>query len=219
MLGLATKRLAARPLVGGASRALCASASNELELLQKLLDEAKKRESRAKAAEAAEEMVGGDKFQVQTFNAISPIGLNRFPKNAFQLTGSSGEPGDEPHAILLRSHKLQDSEVHKTVRAIARCGAGTNNVPIAEMTARGIPVFNTPGANANSVKELVLCGLFLASRGVVEGIIHTENVICKEEPDHASRNKRVEKDKALFVGQELAGKTCAVLGLGNIGAQ
>lgn len=197
----------------------CGTKPSELDLLQQLLDEAKAREARTKAAEAAEEVAsGGEKFQVQTFNAISPIGLNRFPKSQFQLTGSSGEPGDEPHAILLRSHKLQDAEVAPSVRAIARCGAGTNNIPIADMTQRGIPVFNTPGANANSVKELVLCGLFLASRGVAEGIVHTKDVICVEEADHAARNKRVEKDKALFVGQELMGKTCAILGLGNIGA-
>ena len=140
----------------------------------------------------------------------------------FTMTGSSGEPPagqeDEPHAILLRSHKLKSEEVAPTVRAIARCGAGTNNIPIKDMTERGVPVFNTPGANANGVKELVLCSLFLASRGVVEGINHTTDVICKEASDHETRNARVEKDKSKFAGQELRGRTLAVLGLGNIGA-
>merc|ERR1719326_924996 len=87
-------------------------------------------------------------------------------------------------AILLRSHKLKSEEVQSSVRAIARCGAGTNNIPVSEMTERGIPVFNTPGANANSVKELVLAGLLLSARGVVEGINHTTNKIVPEEPGH-----------------------------------
>jgi D-3-phosphoglycerate dehydrogenase len=138
------------------------------------------------------------------------------------LVGSSGEPPEgiteEPHSIMLRSHKLQSSEVAATVRAIARCGAGTNNIPIDEMTRRGIPVFNTPGANANSVKELALCSLFLAARGVVEGIAHVKEKIAPEEPDHKSVNARIEKDKKHFVGGEITGKTLAVLGLGNIGA-
>jgi len=138
------------------------------------------------------------------------------------LTGSSGKvpdgTGEEPHAVLLRSHKLKTEEVASSVRAIARCGAGTNNIPIDEMTKRGIPVFNTPGANANSVKELALCGLFLAARGVVEGINHVNNVILKEETEHKTINARVEKDKSKFAGGEIQGKTLAVLGLGNIGA-
>jgi D-3-phosphoglycerate dehydrogenase len=125
---------------------------------------------------------------------------------------------DEPHAILLRSHKLKSEEVATSVRAIARCGAGTNNIPIDAMTQRGIPVFNTPGANANSVKELVLAGLLLASRDIVGGINHVNNTIVKEEADAAAINKRVEKDKSKFGGGEILGKTLAVCGLGNIGA-
>merc|ERR1719310_770468 len=140
----------------------------------------------------------------------------------FALTGSSGKlPAgveDEPHCVLLRSHKLKSEEVASSVRAIARCGAGTNNIPIDEMTARGIPVFNTPGANANAVKELVLCGMLLASRGIIEGIQHTKTKIVPEEPDHKSIAARIEKDKKHFVGQELLGETLAVCGLGNIGA-
>merc|ERR1719331_1758354 len=138
------------------------------------------------------------------------------------MTGSSGTVPDgiqdEAHSILLRSHKLKTEEVAETVRAVARCGAGTNNIPSDEMTKRGIPVFNTPGANANAVKELVLCGMLLASRGIIEGIQHTKAKIVPEEPDHKSIAARIEKDKKHFVGQELLGKTLAVCGLGNIGA-
>ena len=100
-----------------------------------------------------------------------------------------------------------------TVRCIARCGAGTNNVPVPRMTELGIPVFNTPGANANAVKELVLCGLLLSSRKIVQGINH-----MKDLGDQGLAKERVEKDKAMFGGQELKGKTLGVVGLGHIGA-
>jgi len=206
------------------SRWLCTSAvKSELALLEKLIATTQERLKAAEAgpAPAAEESSGA-KFQVQTFNAISPAGLNGFPKGQFMLTGSSGSVPDgveeEPHTILLRSHKLKSEEVGSSVRAIARCGAGTNNIPIDEMTKRGIPVFNTPGANANAVKELVLCSLLLASRGIVEGINHVKTKLEVEEPDHASIAAKIEKDKKHFVGGELAGKTLAVCGLGNIGA-
>ena len=84
-------------------------------------------------------------------------------------------------AIMLRSHKLQEEEVPATVRCIARCGAGVNNIPVARMTELGVPVFNTPGANANAVKELVVCCMLLASRGIIEGNTHVNNVINVEE--------------------------------------
>merc|ERR1719182_213125 len=194
----------------------------ELELLEALLKQAKQRKAAEAAAEAAANASAGPRFQVQTFNAISPIGLKGFPEKNFALTGSSGKlpngVDEEPHAVLLRSHKLQSAEVASTVRAIARCGAGTNNIPIEEMSKRGIPVFNTPGANANAVKELVICGMLLASRGIVEGINHTKEKIVPESPDHKTIAARIEKDKKHFVGQELLGKTLAVCGLGNIGA-
>jgi len=231
MLSLSTRvttsRLAATaPVCSRLARVKSTAASDELGLLEQLLKEAKKRkaeEAKAAAAAAASESGGGaNKFQIQTFNAISPIGLERFPTSSFMLTGSSGKVPegikDEGHAILLRSHKLQPEEVTPNCRAIARCGAGTNNVPIDEMTKRGIPVFNTPGANANSVKELALCGLLLAARGVHEGITHVKTVIAKEAKDNVEVNKRIEADKKLFAGTEIMGKTLAVCGLGNIGA-
>ncbi|KAI2508289.1 D-isomer specific 2-hydroxyacid dehydrogenase-like protein [Fragilaria crotonensis] len=125
------------------------------------------------------------KFQIKTLNKISPIGLRQFPADKYDVRG---EDAANAHAILLRSYKLTEEDIPHTCRAIARCGAGTNNIPVARMTELGIPVFNTPGANANAVKELVICGM------------------------------SVEKDKALFGGQEIAGKTLAVIGLGHIGS-
>jgi D-3-phosphoglycerate dehydrogenase len=210
------------PALCMARRTMSSSAAADLALLEQLMKQAKERAAADKAREAAEAASGGPKFQIQTFNAISPIGLQAFPEKSFMLTGSSGTVpdgvSDEPHAVLLRSHKVQNEEIASTVRAIARCGAGTNNIPIDEMTRRGIPVFNTPGANANAVKELVLCGLLLSSRGIIEGINHVNEKIVPECATHAERAARIEKDKKHFVGQELMGKTLAVCGLGNIGA-
>ena len=117
---------------------------------------------------------------------------------------------------MIRSHKLQVNEIPKSVCAIARCGAGTNNIPVSDLSDRGIPVFNTPGANANAVKELVLCGMLLASRRVHQGINHVKEVANDEGVDVAIG--RVESDKKLFGGQELTGKTLGVVGLGAIGA-
>lgn len=151
------------------------------------------------------------KFQVKTYNKISPDGLKKFPESQYEIR--EGDSAANAHAILLRSHKLQEEEVPHTVRAIARCGAGTNNVPVARMTELGIPVFNTPGANANAVKELVLAGMLLGSRRVVDGINHMHSL-----GEQGLAKERVEKDKALFGGREIKGKTLAVIGLGHIGA-
>jgi len=152
------------------------------------------------------------KYQIKTFNKISPVGLARFQKDNYDVRTGDDEAANA-HAILLRSHKLQEDDVPTTVRAIARCGAGTNNIPVPRMTELGIPVFNTPGANANAVKELVLCGMLLGSRRVVDGINH-----MKDLGEQGLARERVEKDKAMFGGQEIKGKTLAVIGLGHIGA-
>ena len=145
-----------------------------------------------------------------------PQGLERYPDPLYEV----GPDVEEPFAIMLRSHQLQDEEVPSSVRAIARCGAGTNNIPVDRMTERGIPVFNSPGANANAVKELVICALLLASRGIYEGITHVENVILPEEKMEDEKiAKRIEADKKMFVGNEIAGKTIGVVGLGQIGAR
>lgn len=149
------------------------------------------------------------KYQIKTFNKISPLGLAKFPGDDYDVRSGDTEAANA-HAILLRSHKLQEEEVPQTVRAIARCGAGTNNIPVPRMTELGIPVFNTPGANANAVKELVLCGMLLGSRRIVDGINH-----MKKLGEEGLARERVEKDKALFGGQELKGKTLAVVGLGK----
>mmetsp|Transcript_32144 Transcript_32144/g.78346 ORF Transcript_32144/g.78346 Transcript_32144/m.78346 type:complete len:494 (-) Transcript_32144:1576-3057(-) len=154
-----------------------------------------------------------EKYCTQTFNKISPVGLSVFPKELYDVVPHAEADGRPGHCLMLRSHKLQEDEVSPTVRAIARCGAGTNNIPVARMTELGIPVFNTPGANANAVKELVLCGLFLGSRRVIDGINH-----MKDLGKQGLARERVEKDKALFGGKEIAGKTLAVIGLGHIGA-
>jgi len=150
-------------------------------------------------------------FRIQTYNKISSIGLAEYSPSQYTVLDESFSANT--HAIMLRSHKLQESEVPLTVRAIARCGAGTNNVPVSRMTELGIPVFNTPGANANAVKELVLAGLLISSRKIVQGINH-----MKKLGDEGLAKERVEKDKAMFGGQELKGKTLGVIGLGHIGS-
>ena len=150
-------------------------------------------------------------FAIQTYNKISPVGLGAYNSKYYDIVDEPLTP--DAHAIMLRSHKLQEDEVPESVRCIARCGAGTNNIPVERMTELGIPVFNTPGANANAVKELVLCGLFLASRGVHQGINHMRQL-----GEDGKARERVEKDKAMFGGQEIKGKTIGVIGLGHIGA-
>jgi D-3-phosphoglycerate dehydrogenase len=152
------------------------------------------------------------KYSIQTFNKISNVGLSKFPESLYKVESAESASGPA-HAILLRSHKLQESEVDVEVRAVARCGAGTNNVPVARLTELGIPVFNTPGANANAVKELILCGLLLGSRKIVQGINHMKTLGAQ-----GVAKERVEKDKSLFGGREIKGKTLAIIGLGHIGA-
>src|SRR5690606_35706812 len=105
-------------------------------------------------------------FKIQTFNQISEKGLNRLPKQEYQVS-TDVEGAD---AILVRSHKLGPEHVNPNLKAVARAGAGVNNIPVKDYTQRGVVVFNTPGANANAVKELVVCGMLLASRGVLPGI-------------------------------------------------
>jgi D-3-phosphoglycerate dehydrogenase / 2-oxoglutarate reductase len=153
------------------------------------------------------------KYTVRTFNKISPIGLAQFPQTWYNIEPAVDGAAPGASAILLRSHKLEEQQVDVTVRAIARCGAGTNNIPVARMTELGIPVFNTPGANANAVKELIICAMLLASRRIVDGVNH-----MKQLGQQGLARERVEKDKAMFGGRELRGKTLAVIGLGHIGA-
>lgn len=150
-------------------------------------------------------------FKIQTFNQISSKGLVRFPG-----TYEVGPAIASSDAILVRSHKLQDSDVNPNLKAVARAGAGVNNVPVASYTEKGIVVFNTPGANANAVKELVLCGLLLSSRGILPGIAYVNSLIDMK--DNAAMSKLLEQEKIRFKGGEIAGKTLGIIGLGAIGS-
>ena len=150
-------------------------------------------------------------FRVQTLNAISGAGLSRFPDDLYDVGGSLSDPD----AILLRSARLHDVPIPDSVLAIGRAGAGTNNIPVDAMTERGVPVFNTPGANANAVKELVLAGLFIASRNLIPAARFAHTL----EGDDAAIAKAVEAGKKRFVGFELPGRTLGVIGLGAIGVQ
>ena len=150
--------------------------------------------------------------RIKTYNALSPKGLKRFDPEWFEV----GEGVDDPNAILLRSHKLQAAEIPDSVAAIARAGAGVNNIPVALCSERGIPVFNTPGANANAVKELVAAAMLLASRDIVGGIAFARDQDGSIAP--ADFSALMEREKKRFAGAELAGKTLGVIGLGAIGS-
>jgi D-3-phosphoglycerate dehydrogenase len=150
--------------------------------------------------------------QVLTLNQISLKGLERLPRDCYEIASEFAAPD----AILLRSHKLQADDIAPSVRAIARAGAGVNNIPVAACTSRGIPVFNSPGANANAVKELVASGLLLGSRGIIEGVDYVATLANMT--DEVELNKTLEANKKQFKGSELVGKTLGVVGLGAIGS-
>lgn len=151
-------------------------------------------------------------YQIRTYNKISDKGLSRFP----QANYSVGEDVGQPDGIVLRSHKLHDEALPDSVKAVARAGAGTNNVPVEDYSKKGIVVFNTPGANANAVKELVLTGMLLSSRGILQGKAYVETLGHMTDPVEMS--KLLEKEKKRFAGNELAGKTLGIIGLGAIGS-
>lgn len=146
--------------------------------------------------------------RIKTMNAISPSGLNRFP-NGFEV----GPEVPDPDALLVRSASLHGQELPTSVLAVARAGAGTNNIPVADLSQRGIPVFNTPGANANAVKELVIGGLLTAARSLASGAAYSRSLAGTDADIEAA----VEKGKKQFVGFELPGRTMGVIGLGAIG--
>jgi len=152
-------------------------------------------------------------FKIQTFNQISDKGLTRLPKQGYQVS-SDVENAD---AILVRSSKLSMDNINANLKAVARAGAGTNNIPVEDYTKEGVVVFNTPGANANAVKEIVLCSLLLSSRGILPGINWVNSQSDSLEASELS--KLVESEKKNFKGTELKGKTLGVVGLGAIGAQ
>ncbi len=149
-------------------------------------------------------------FTVKTLNNIAECGLNVLNSDNYTINNDT----ENPDAILLRSFNMHEMELDKNVKAIARAGAGTNNIPVSKYTEQGIVVFNTPGANANAVKELVLTTLMASSRNLFEGLTWTKTLDGKgdEVP------KLVESGKKAFVGKEIKGKTLGVIGLGAIGA-
>ena len=149
-------------------------------------------------------------FRIKTMNKIAQVGLNQFPAD-YQV----GDNVEEEEGILVRSAKLHDYPFPDTLWGIARAGAGTNNIPVAECAQKGIVVFNTPGANANGVKELVLAALLMASRDLVGGVEWVKAQAATPDTDVAAA---VEKGKSAFVGPELYRKTLGVIGLGAIGA-
>lgn len=148
-------------------------------------------------------------MKIHCLNAISKVGTDRLGEN-YTLTDNI----EEADAIMVRSAAMKDMELPKSVLAIARAGAGVNNIPLDKCAKEGIVVFNTPGANANSVKELVLCGLFIASRDVFGGAEWIQSIKGSE-----TIAKDVEKGKKAFAGHEIKGKTLGVIGLGAIGAE
>lgn len=151
------------------------------------------------------------RFKIQTLNNIALTGLRRLPRERYEVASDISHPD----GILVRSHKMHDMDIPSTVLAVARAGAGVNNIPVADLSRRGVPVFNAPGANANAVKELVLASLFIAARNLmpawdyVRGLNGPDDVLSKE----------VEAAKKRFVGFELPTRTLGVVGLGAIGVE
>ncbi len=150
-------------------------------------------------------------FKIRTYNNIAITGLERFPRDKYELASEI----QHPDAIILRSHKLHGEPLPDTLKAIGRAGAGVNNIPLAECTHRGIVVFNTPGANANAVKELVLAGMLLACRNICQAWDYVRGLEGPDEVIH----QRIESSKKRFQGFELGGKMLGVVGLGAIGVR
>ena len=151
-------------------------------------------------------------YKVRTYNQISVKGLDRFPRHSYEVGSDIGRPD----AFLIRSQKLQGMEVPPSVLAVARAGAGVNNVPIADYSKLGVVVFNTPGANANAVKELVMAGMLLATRGILPGMAYVNSLTHMT--DAAEMAALLEKEKSRFAGGEIKGKTLGIVGLGAIGS-
>jgi len=149
-------------------------------------------------------------IRVLTLNNIAKVGLERLPAAHYEV----GAKVTDPDAILVRSQDMHTMEIAANVKAIARAGAGTNNIPTKQMSARGVPVFNAPGANANAVKELVIAGMLLASRNIVPAVRFVDGITGDDESLH----QQVEDGKKHFAGLELTKHTLGVIGLGKIGS-
>jgi len=150
-------------------------------------------------------------FRILTLNSISVRGLDRLPRDRYEVASEIGHPD----AILVRSADMHQLEIPESVKAVGRAGAGVNNIPVASLSKRGVPVFNAPGANANAVKELVLAGMFLAARNICPAWNYAREL----EGDDYAIEEAVEKGKKKFVGFELPGRTLGVIGLGAIGVE
>ncbi len=151
----------------------------------------------------------GNRVGVLVLNQIAAAGLARLPSATYRVAKDVREPA----AILLRSADLHGRDIPASVRAIARAGAGTNNIPVAAMSERGVPVFNAPGANANAVKELVLAGMLLAARQIAPAL----RFVGALDPAASDLDRQVEDGKKAFIGFELAGQTLGIIGLGKVG--
>jgi D-3-phosphoglycerate dehydrogenase len=148
-------------------------------------------------------------FTYKIFNNIAQDGIDIFDANSFHIDEI------DPDSLILRSQVLGDADFNESLKCIGRAGAGTNNIPVEEATERGIVVFNTPGANANAVKELVVCGMLLSSRGIIQGNLYSKTLSGQ---DSSELNKSMESQKKNFKGNELKGKTLGIIGLGAIGS-
>jgi D-3-phosphoglycerate dehydrogenase len=150
-------------------------------------------------------------FRILTLNHISVRGLERLPRDRYEVASEIGNP----HAVLVRSADMHQLSLPASVLAVARAGAGTNNIPVAALSRRGVPVFNAPGANANAVKELVLAGMLLAARNICQAWEYARGLAG----DDRELDGSVERGKQHFVGFELPGRTLGVVGLGAVGVQ
>jgi len=149
--------------------------------------------------------------KILTLNNISVAGLERLPRDKYEVASEI----QHPDAVLLRSFNMHNWDIPETVKAIGRAGAGVNNIPVDEMSKRGVPVFNAPGANANAVKELVIAGMLMAARNLCQGWSFARGL----EGEDGEISKQVESGKKNFAGFELPGRTLGVIGLGAIGVQ
>src|ERR1700754_1250747 len=151
------------------------------------------------------------RYRILTLNNISARGLERLPRERYEIASEL----ERPDAVLVRSADMHNTPIPDTLRAVGRAGAGVNNIPVAELSKRGIPVFNSPGANANAVKELVLAGLLLAARNICSAWTFARSLTG----DDHTIDEAVEKGKNKFVGFELPGRTLGVVGLGAVGVE
>ena len=150
-------------------------------------------------------------FKIQTLNSIAAVGLQQFPDHRYQI----GNDITQPDAILVRSMDMHKIALPPSLKVIGRAGAGVNNIPVTALTAQGIPVLNTPGANANAVRELVIAGMLLASRNICQAWHYVHELTSRDE----ALEKQIEQDKKQFAGFELMGKTLGLVGLGAIGVK